>query len=124
MKILKMLEKMVVRMDVRKVPMFISEGNGDDDGGKDGGNVLIVSLHFHPPILIKQYKDLTLRKGKSNLLENETKLEIFFIQEGGGEFVQNIRKIESREKKVFDTFNFQLKEGMDMKVSQRNGGET
>ena len=40
MKILKMLEKMVVRMDVRKVPMFISEGNGDDDGGKDGGNVI------------------------------------------------------------------------------------
>ena len=53
MKILKMLEKMVVRIFVRKVPMFISEGNGDDDGGKDGGNVLIVSLHFHPPILIK-----------------------------------------------------------------------
>ena len=36
-------------MDVRKVPMFISECNN----GKDGDNVLIVSLHFHPPILIK-----------------------------------------------------------------------
>ena len=43
----------MVRIFVRKVPMFISEGNSDDDGGKDGDNVLIVSLHFHPPILIK-----------------------------------------------------------------------